>query len=135
MEKYPIDSLMTTTMENIRDMVDVNTVVGDAYQTPDGSTVIPISRVSFGFVSGGAEYSASGRPVREAGQGALPFGGGAGAGVSVTPMGFLVLSKDDVRMLPAVSETPVDRLMELVPGLVKDIKSLIPSKSEVPNAQ
>lgn len=130
MEKYPIDSLMTTTMENIRDMVDVNTVVGDAYQTPDGSTVIPISRVSFGFVSGGAEYSVSGRAPREAKPDALPFGGGAGAGVSVTPMGFLVLSKDDVRMLPAASETPVDRLMELVPGLVKDIKSMLPGKSD-----
>lgn len=130
MEKYPIDSLMTTTMENIRDMVDVNTVVGDACQTPDGSTVIPISRVSFGFVSGGAEYGAGSRATREARPDALPFGGGAGAGVSVTPMGFLVLSKDDVRMLPASSETPVDRLMELIPGLVKDIKSMLPGRSD-----
>ena len=56
MEKQPIENLMSTTMENIRDMVDVNTVIGDPVQTPDGSTVIPVSRVSFGFVSGGAEY-------------------------------------------------------------------------------
>ena len=56
MERHPIENLMTTTMENIRDMVDVNTVVGDAIATADGSTVIPISRVAFGFVAGGGEY-------------------------------------------------------------------------------
>ena len=129
MERYPIDSLMTTTMENIRDMVDVNTVVGDAVQTPDGSTIIPISRVSFGFVSGGAEYGANGgRFLRENRPDALPFGGGAGAGVSVTPMGFLVLSSDNVRMLPASNETPVDRLVELLPGLVKDVKDALKKK-------
>lgn len=126
MEKYPIDSLMTTTMENIRDMVDVNTVVGDAVQTPDGSTVIPISRVSFGFVSGGAEYGLkSGHAMREVKPEALPFGGGAGAGVSVTPMGFLVLNADSVRMLPAATETPIDKLLELIPGAIKDIKGMM----------
>ena len=91
---------MASTMENIRDMVDVNTVVGEAVQTPDGSTVIPISRVSFGFVAGGAQYTTNAsRTDKESG--ALPFGGGSGAGVSVSPMGFLVLNKDSVRMLSA----------------------------------
>ena len=63
MEKQPIENLMSTTMENIRDMVDVNTVIGDPVQTPDGSTVIPVSRVSFGFVSGGAEYGAGSKTL------------------------------------------------------------------------
>ena len=93
MEKQPIENLMSTTMENIRDMVDVNTVIGDPVQTPDGSTVIPVSRVSFGFVSGGGEYGTT--------QPKLPFAGGAGTGVSVNPMGFLVVNDGDVKLLPA----------------------------------
>jgi len=75
-EKHPIESLMGTSMESIREMVDVNTVVGDAVQTQDGSTIIPISKVSFGFVAGGGEYG----PGSQEGK---PFAGGAGAGVSV----------------------------------------------------
>lgn len=80
MEKHPIESLMGTSMESIREMVDVNTVVGEPVQTQDGSTVIPISKVSFGFVAGGGEYAmANKQPVED-----MPFAGGAGAGVSVT---------------------------------------------------
>lgn len=80
MEKHPIESLMGTSMESIREMVDVNTVVGEPVQTQDGSTVIPISKVSFGFVAGGGEYAMSNTQQQEG----MPFAGGAGAGVSVT---------------------------------------------------
>ena len=81
MAEHPIESLMSTSMESIREMVDVNTVVGDPVATQDGSTIIPISRVSFGFVAGGGEYSGGiAQPQPES----LPFAGGAGAGVSVT---------------------------------------------------
>ncbi|MBQ7886098.1 MAG: GerW family sporulation protein [Clostridia bacterium] len=80
MDKHPIESLMGTSMESIREMVDVNTVVGDPVQTQDGSTIIPISKVSFGFVAGGGEYACAGVQAQEE----LPFAGGAGAGVSVT---------------------------------------------------
>lgn len=128
MEKQPIENLMSTTMENIRDMVDVNTVIGDPVQTPDGSTVIPVSRVSFGFVSGGAEYGAGSKTLRAPGTDALPFGGGAGAGVSVAPMGFLVLNADGVRMLPAFSPTPVDRLVDLTPQLAREIRDYLEKK-------
>ncbi len=125
MDKHPIESLMSTTMENIRDMIDVNTVIGDAVQTPDGSTVIPISRVSFGFVAGGAEYGLNSRSARESKPEALPFGGGTGAGVSVSPMGFLVMNHDSVRIMPASCQTSVDRLIELVPQLVSDVKGML----------
>ncbi|MBQ1256889.1 MAG: GerW family sporulation protein [Clostridia bacterium] len=129
MDKHPIEGLMASTMENIRDMVDVNTVVGDAVQTPDGSTVIPISRVSFGFVAGGAEYRGN-VPRQEREAGALPFGGGSGAGVSVSPMGFLVLNKDSVRMLSAKCEQPAQKLLEMIPQLTHDITALIDKKNE-----
>lgn len=129
MEKHPIEGLMAGTMENIRDMVDVNTVVGEAVQTPDGSTVIPISRVSFGFVAGGAEYKAN---AYRADGGLLPFGGGSGAGVSVSPVGFLVLNGDSVRMLSAKCDQPAEKLVEMLPQLAQDVKGYLERKSDNP---
>lgn len=121
MDKHPIEGIMTTTMENIREMVDVNTVIGDAVTTPDGSTVIPISRVSFGFVAGGGEYALpqAAPPAPD-----VPFAGGAGAGVSVQPMGFLIISQNQVRLAPAQQSAPLDHLLELVPQLLGEVKKL-----------
>ncbi|GHU77325.1 hypothetical protein AGMMS49992_24840 [Clostridia bacterium] len=135
MDKHPIQSLMSTTMENIKDMVDVNTVVGDPVTTSDGTTIIPISRVSFGFVSGGGEYnnarSDEGGILGNNTSGAanysaedLPFAGGTGAGVSVHPMGFLVVGQGQVKMLPTNYATPVDRVMELLPQVIGEIKDV-----------
>ncbi|MBR3928488.1 MAG: GerW family sporulation protein [Clostridia bacterium] len=129
MDKHPIEGLMNSTMESIRDMVDVNTVVGEAVQTPDGSTVIPISRVSFGFVAGGAEYKVN-APRQERENASLPFGGGSGAGVSVSPMGFLVINKDSIRMLSAKCDQPAQKLLEMIPQLTHDITSLIDKRNE-----
>ena len=111
MEKHPIESLMGTSMENIRDMVDVNTVIGDAVATQDGSTVIPVSKVSFGFVAGGGEYAGGYTGAQQS----MPFAGGAGAGVSVQPVGFLVCSKSGVRLLSAGSASPLERIAEMIP--------------------
>ena len=123
MERHPIEGIMTTTMESIRDMIDVNTVVGEPITTADGSTVIPISRVSFGFVAGGAEYHCreGAKPPEDAGR-PFPFAGGTGAGVTVQPLGFLVTGPDSVRMLPARCEQSIDRLIELIPQAVTDIR-------------
>lgn len=131
MEKQPIESIMTTTMENIRDMVDVNTVIGDPVNTPDGSTVIPISRVSFGFVAGGGEY-ASGNCQGQA-EKDLPFAGGTGAGVTVQPMGFLFIGQEQVRLLPAQYYAPVDRIIEMVPQVLGDIRRMISDKTASPS--
>lgn len=125
--KQPIESIMSTTMENIRDMVDVNTVIGDPVSTPDGSTVIPISRVSFGFVAGGGEYAAGEEP--ESPDGHLPFAGGTGAGVTVQPMGFLFIGQDQARLLPAQAYAPVDRIIEMVPQLLGDVRKLVADKA------
>ena len=131
MEKHPIENIMTTTMENIRDMVDVNTVIGEAIVTQDGSTVIPISRVCFGFVAGGGEYrcpSQSKAPEGEAGR--MPFAGGTGAGVTLQPMGFLVTSANSVRLLPAQAYAPADRIIELAPQLMCEIRNFLRAKNE-----
>ena len=106
---------MATTMENIRDMVDVNTVVGEPIVCADGSTVIPVSRVSFGFVAGGGDY---GKPHLDK----TPFGGGTGAGVSVVPIGFLCLRGETIRMLPAQFSDSVDRALELLPQVMAEVK-------------
>lgn len=120
MDKHPIESLMGTSMENIREMVDVNTVVGDPVQTQDGSTVIPISKVSFGFVAGGGEYGRTGMQAENE----LPFAGGAGAGVSVQPMGFLICSADGVRMLSAHNASPMQRIVEILPQALEKLGNL-----------
>lgn len=112
-----IQSIMSTTMENLKDMIDVNVVVGDAVETGAGATIIPISRVSFGFVSGGGEYNCPPQTPR------LPFAGGAGTGVSVNPMGFLVVSDGQVRLLPAQYYAPIDRIIEQLPGLLGELKN------------
>ena len=119
MEKHPIENIMSTTLENIRDMIDVNTVVGEPIAAPDGATIIPISRVSFGFMAGGGEYG----PMSRAEGGAEhPFAGGTGAGVTVQPLGFLVTGPDQTRMLPAQCFQPIDRVLELIPQVVADVR-------------
>ncbi|MBQ2992140.1 MAG: GerW family sporulation protein [Clostridia bacterium] len=116
MEKHPIESLMGTSMESIREMVDVNTVVGEAVTTQDGSTVIPVSKVSFGFVAGGGEY---GGTLEE-----KPFAGGAGAGVSIQPVGFLVCSSGGVRLLSASCASPMERIVEMIPQALEGLKAM-----------
>lgn len=128
MEKHPIEGIMKTTMESIRDMVDVDTVIGEAIVTADGSTVIPISKVSFGFVSGGGEYE-NGNRKSVLPEERMPFAGGASAGVSIQPMGFLVSNHETVRLLPAQSYAPADRIIELMPQIMCEIKKLLKEKN------
>ena len=116
---HPIGELMQSTLENIRGMVDVNTVVGDPIDARDGSTVIPLSRVSFGFVSGGGEY----KTPRQTDEG-KPFAGGSGAGVSVQPVGFLVVGPEGVRVLPAQDLTAWERALNCAPQLMEDLRAL-----------
>ena len=128
--RHPIESIMHTTLENIRDMIDVDTVIGEAITTSDGSTVIPISRVSFGFVSGGGEYRCGASRHTGEENSRMPFAGGTGAGVTVQPLGFLVSSQDSIRMLPAQVYAPTDRMIELVPQLMCEVKNMLKMKNE-----
>lgn len=128
MEKHPIENIMSTTMENIRDMVDVDTVIGEAIVTADGSTVIPVSKVSFGFVAGGGEYESNCKSKEIIDR--MPFAGGTGAGVTIQPMGFLVSNHESVRLLPAQPYAPADRIIELAPQIMCEIKKLLKEKNE-----
>jgi sporulation protein YtfJ len=128
MAEHPIQGLMKTAMESIKDMVDVNTVVGDPVETPDGSVIIPVSRVSLGFAAGGGEYEprggTGGGQSSETGT-ALPFGGGSGAGVSVQPVAFVVVGGGQVRLLPVDSRALYDRLFDLAPQILEHLDSLL----------
>lgn len=132
---HPIEGLMTTAMESIKDMVDVNTIVGDAVQAPDGTVIIPVSKVCFGFAAGGGDYSSccdskerKGLDESGAETGTLPFAGGSGAGVTINPVGFMVVGKDQIRLLPIDMNTTVDKIIDLVPDLLKKIEELICKK-------
>lgn len=123
MSEHPIQGLMKTAMESIKEMVDVNTVIGDAVETPDGSVIIPVSRVGFGFAAGGTEFEANDHD-----EGELPFGGGSGAGVSVQPVGFLVVGNNQVRLLPVSNNAIYDRLIDAVPQLMEKVQDMFNEK-------
>lgn len=131
MERHPIENIMSSTMENIRGMVDVNTVIGEAIVTQDGSTVIPFSRVSFGFVAGGGEYRCAPQPKPPEGEcGRLPFAGGTGAGVTLQPVGFLVTSANSVRLLPAPSLRPRRPHHRARAATHREVKDFLHAKNE-----
>ncbi len=122
--------MMETTLENIRNMVDVNTIVGDTVVMGDGTVIIPISKVSFGFVAGGGEYG-SGQGQQQGGQGqggAYPFAGGTGAGVSICPMAFLVVSEGEVNLLPVQFNNTYERVIERIPDLLCQVRDAFRSK-------
>lgn len=126
LEQHPIEGLMKTAMESIKEMVDVNTVVGDPVETPDGTVVIPVSRVTLGFAAGGGEFEIS----RGEDESVYPFGGGSGAGVSVQPVGFLVISAGQVRLLPVHGNLIADRLIDLAPQVIEKIDAYLQKMNE-----
>lgn len=125
MGEHPIEALMDTAMTNIKSMVDVNTIVGDPVETPDGSVIIPISRVSFGFAAGGGEITVNGKDKKDNGEDKKPFAGGSGAGVTINPMAFLVVNSDQVRLLPVNNNALVDRLINAAPEILQQIEKIL----------
>jgi sporulation protein YtfJ len=132
MAEHPIQGLMKTAMENIKAMVDVNTIVGDPVETPDGSVILPISKVGFGFAAGGSEFEPVTQEKKEKEMGAqgggksYPFGGGSGGGVSITPIAFLVVGKQGVRLLPLDSNVHLyERMLDMFPGFIDRIHGMV----------
>ena len=124
---HQVENLMKSTMENLRDMIDVNTVVGDTVEMSNGNCIIPISKVTFGFASGGSDFSLNNEIYKE---GDYPFGGGTGAGVSVKPVAFLVVRNESVRLLPVEQDTTYDRIVDTVPQVLEIIKDCIKKKDK-----
>ena len=122
-----IPNMLENTIAKIREMIDVNSVIGNPITTADGVTIIPVSKVSAGFGGGGSDYVSKNANKQE-----NPFGGGAGGGVSVTPIAFLIVKDGNVRMMPvaAPANTTADRLVEMVPDTLDKIVSFIDSKTE-----
>ena len=116
---HPIENLMKTTMENIRNMIDVSTVVGDAMETADGKSIIPISKVSFGFATGGADINNKNISKEN-----YPVGGGSGAGVTVKPVAFLVVNGNSIKLIPVDQVNSSDKIVEAIPQVLEMIKSL-----------
>ncbi len=128
MSDHPIEGLMTTAMQSIKEMVDVNTIVGDAVQAPDGTVIIPISKVSFGFAAGGGDYSTDSGFSGEEGGKKLPFAGGSGAGVSINPVAFMVCGQNHIKLLPVNVNSSVEKILDMVPDLVERANELLKEK-------
>lgn len=111
-----VEGLMGVSVEKIRQMVDANTVVGSPIALPDGTTIIPVSKVSYGFASGGSDL-----PTKNPQE---LFGGGAGAGINITPVAFLIIKNGETQLLPVVSKPDTtDRLVSMVPDLMDMLTS------------
>lgn len=131
MAEHPIEGLMLTAMNSIKDMIDVNTIIGEPIQASNNIEVIPISKVSFGFAAGGSEYN--GETVNqykkqekdEQIEYRLPFGGGSGAGVSLSPVAFLVVQGEIVKLLPVNHSTSLDKLLDYIPDLFEKVNCMI----------
>lgn len=125
MAEHPIEGLMLTAMNSIKDMVDVNTIIGEPIQASNNTVIIPISKVSFGFAAGGSEFKGetideyNKKDKDEQIQYRLPFGGGAGAGVSINPIAFLVVQSNVVKLLPVDHSNTLDKILDYVPDLIE----------------
>ncbi len=123
MELHPLSSMMGTSLEKIREMIDVNTIIGDAITTPDGTVIIPVSKVSLGFASGGTDFSGK-APEKN-------FGGGSGAGITISPIAFIVVGNGDVRLIQvSAGDGAGDKLANIVPEMFDKIVALFSKKDK-----
>lgn len=136
MKEHPIEGLMDTVMNSLREMIDVNTIIGEPIEASNNTLIIPISKVGFGFAAGGSEFSCETidgyikKEKDEEIQYRLPFGGGSGAGVSINPVAFLIVQNETVKLLPIEHNSSIDKLLDYVPDLIEKAKSIINNKSK-----
>lgn len=125
---HPLPEMMGSSLTKIKDMVDVNTIIGDAITTPEGVTIIPVSKVKIGYAGGGSDFAPKGYPANKDNA----FGGGSGAGVTITPVAFLVIKGESVRLMPVAepASNSVERLVELLPDLIDQVSGLVRKKQE-----
>lgn len=122
--EHPINGLMDVTLEKIRQMVDSNTIIGNPINTADGTTILPVSKVTYGFTSGGSDFVSSKAPKDL-------FGGGSGAGVSITPVAFLVLREGNVRLIQiADKNSSFDRVLNMVPDVMDRVQGFVDKRGQ-----
>lgn len=125
MEEHPIQGLMTTAMENLKDMIDVNTIIGDPVESPDGSIIIPVSKLGFGFAAGGSEFEISESQSDNEGD-VLPFGGGSGGGVSITPIAFLIVNSKNAKMVHLNENIQIyEKMIDFAPKAIDTVKQIL----------
>lgn len=123
MKETPVNKIMENTLEKMRQMVDVSTIIGEPIVTGE-TTLIPVSKVSYGFTSGGTDLPSK--------QNAELFGGAGGGGITISPVAFIVVQKDKVRMMQINNYTSsADRAISMIPELVDQISQLVKAKDEV----
>ncbi len=124
---HPLSEMLGGTMDKLHTLVDANTVIGDAITTPDGITILPVSKISFGYAGGGSDFTG-----KHATAGANPFGGGQGGGVNITPVAFLVIKDGGVRVLPVQepASSSLERALDLLPELIDKLSALANRKKE-----
>ena len=131
MKEHPIEGLMLTAMESIRSMIDVNTIIGEPMVISDSISIIPVSRLRFGLASGGSEFKGETpqnylkkHEEEELIQYKLPFGGGAGVGASISPIAFIVIQGDTVKLLPVEHPNTLDKLLDYTPDIIEKIDEI-----------
>lgn len=141
MLEHPIEGLMHITMDSIKDMIDVNTIIGDPIQMNNSTVIIPISKVSFGFASGGSEFKGetideyNKKDKDEQIQYRLPFGGGAGAGVTINPVAFIILQSGQVKLMSVEHENCIDKILDYVPDFLEKMNKMLEKKLEAQKSQ
>lgn len=135
MREHPIEGLMLTAMESIRSMIDVNTIVGEPIEVSNNITIIPISKVGFGLASGGSEFKDETienylrkQNDEESIHYQLPFGGGAGVGASISPIAFIVIQNDTVKVMPVEHNNGLDKLLDYIPDLMDRVNKFLDKK-------
>ncbi len=124
MSNHPINNLMETAMQSIKDMVDVNTIIGEAVEAKDGTIIVPISKVSFGFGAGGSDFGQKGIS-----SGDSNFGGGSGGGATIEPVAFMVVGKEQIKLMPVEKNaSPVEEIIDSVPTILDKIVNLFKKK-------
>jgi len=130
MKEHQVEGLMDTVMNSLKEMIDVNTIVGEPIQSINNTLIIPISKVGFGFAAGGSEFSSETvdeyvkKEKDEEIQYRLPFGGGSGAGVSINPIAFLIVQNETVKLLPIEHSSSIDKLLDYIPDIIEKLKNL-----------
>ena len=139
MKEHPIEALMEIAMNNIQDMVDVNTIIGAPIDINENISIIPISKVSFGFVAGGSEFGEevieeyNRKDKDEEITYKNPFGGGSGAGVNITPVSFLVINNGNIKLMPVEYCSTIDKLVDYIPEIIEKTEKYMENRNKEKN--